>query len=404
MKLTQRTIFCLAIGMLAGLPFSLLAQDSVTMTTITGQQIEMDLESIVDGVVQGGSEKISLSDLLMIQTDKSIVPERQALLVMLSGGGQIGASQVTFDGENFSLQTPVGQFSVPPDSIKAILMDVEADRSRFDRALKNRSVEKDSVIALGSSGQRVVGGLIESINESKLLLEFDGKSRPISLNKIVGIVPADLKPAKPKGQIVNLKLTNGSTVTGGIVGLQSGKLQLVLPGDATIELSLSAVSAISLQSDRVAYLSDLDPTNSSQNALATIEFAWQRDLSVQLNPIRLYSFESGKTTEYAKGIGVHSASRLEFENADDFDRFAAVVGIDAETQGNGDCEVSLWADGIQLWSANITGEGEPQKVDVPIKGMKTIALVVRNGKYLDLGDHVDWADARFLKTGDSSGE
>lgn len=374
------------------------------MTTITGQQIEMDLESIVDGVVQGGSEKISLSDLLMIQTDKSIVPERQALLVMLSGGGQIGASQVTFDGENFSLQTPVGQFSVPPDSIKAILMDVEADRSRFDRALKNRSVEKDSVIALGSSGQRVVGGLIESINESKLLLEFDGKSRPISLNKIVGIVPADLKPAKPKGQIVNLKLTNGSTVTGGIVGLQSGKLQLVLPGDATIELSLSAVSAISLQSDRVAYLSDLDPTNSSQNALATIEFAWQRDLSVQLNPIRLYSFESGKTTEYAKGIGVHSASRLEFENADDFDRFAAVVGIDAETQGNGDCEVSLWADGIQLWSANITGEGEPQKVDVPIKGMKTIALVVRNGKYLDLGDHVDWADARFLKTGDSSGE
>lgn len=158
------------------------------------------------------------------------------------------------------------------------------------------------------------------------------------------------------------------------------------------------ITAVSLRSDRVVYLSDLEPVDVSQNSLATIEFQWQRDRSVQRNPIRLFSPETGKVTEYARGIGTHAASRIEFENADGFDLFSAVVGIDAETEGNGDCQVSVWADGIKLWEARISGNSAPQKVDVGIDGMKKVALVVRNGQHLDLGDHVDWADARFLKT------
>ena len=38
------------------------------------------------------------------------------------------------------------------------------------------------------------------------------------------------------------------------------------------------------------------------------------------------------------------------------------------------------------------------EVDVDVSGMDAIALVVDPGEEFDLGDHVDWANARFVKT------
>jgi hypothetical protein len=106
---------------------------------------------------------------------------------------------------------------------------------------------------------------------------------------------------------------------------------------------------------------------------------------------------NGMRKSFSRGIGTRSASRIEFSNSEGFTRLVATVGIDCETGGAGDCDVSVWGDDIPLWSARISGAGDPVPVDVSIEGMERIALVVRYGKRLDLGDHVDWAEARFIK-------
>ena len=372
------------------------AQQDVTITRITGEQEQIRLDSIADGVVLGGDTKIDLNDLMMIQTGQAIVSERSSFSVFIFGGGRLGVTGIDFDGEQFVLFGEWGKWTVSPDAIKGILLDQDADRSRFDRALANRSVEQDVVIARSANGQGVVRGLIESIDVSKVVLNHNGKSRSVSLTKVIGIVTADLKPGSSPGQPGTVHLINGSSVTGTIQRLNAGVLTVGLPGDATIEISMSIIAALSLQSPHVRYLSDLEPVVDSSNPLATQDFSWQRDLSVQSNPLRLYSPKTGKTIEYSKGIGTHSASRLEFDVPGEFNRFSALVGIDAETQGKGDCLVSVWADGIKLWEDEIAGSLEPVQVDVDISGMNRVALVVRHGRHLDLGDHVDWADARFL--------
>jgi hypothetical protein len=38
-------------------------------------------------------------------------------------------------------------------------------------------------------------------------------------------------------------------------------------------------------------------------------------------------------------------------------------------------------------------------VDLDISGLDRVTLVAGYGRQLDLGDHVDWAEARFVKTG-----
>ena len=95
---------------------------------------------------------------------------------------------------------------------------------------------------------------------------------------------------------------------------------------------------------------------------------------------------------------MQSWSRIEFANEKQFTRFQATVGIDAETRGRGDCNLEIVSDGITPWSKRISALEDPVEVDIDISGMEAIALVVDPGEEFDLGDHVDWANARFVKT------
>ena len=76
----------------------------------------------------------------------------------------------------------------------------------------------------------------------------------------------------------------------------------------------------------------------------------------------------------------------------------ATVGIDAETEGRGDCVMRVEGDGIALWSQRIRGDDNAVEIDVDISGIREVALIVDPGEQFDLADHADWAEARFLKT------
>ena len=375
------------------------AQD-VTITTITGDEINATLSSIARGELVGDEipDGTNLENVMAIRTKGVVAVQTPKVAVFLTDGGRINASSVTYKNENFTIATDFGAVSLTPDAVKGLLFRLPfADQSAFGRALANRSTESDRVIAESPKGEQSALGLLESITSDKVFFNYKDESRSISISRMIGIVAADLRPPPLAGVIGTISLTEGSTVRGSIDGLESGKLSIGLAGRQSISIPMTSVSAISIASDRVVYLSDLTPLEVEQNALATLDFPWKRDLSVAGNPIRLNNSKLGTSTTFSKGLGVHSANRLEFAN-EGFDRFAATVGIDAETGGRGHCEVSVWADGIKLWSETITGTTDPKNVDVEIDGLERIALVVQNGQHLDLGDHVDWADARFLKT------
>ena len=95
---------------------------------------------------------------------------------------------------------------------------------------------------------------------------------------------------------------------------------------------------------------------------------------------------------------MQSYSRMVFGVPEGFDRFQATVGIDVETQGRGDCVVVVSADGIQLWQERIRGTDQPRKIDVDISNSTEFTLTVQTGEQYDLSDHVDWCNARFLKS------
>ena len=194
---------------------------------------------------------------------------------------------------------------------------------------------------------------------------------------------------------------DGSKIRGVITELADEEVTVLLSAATKIELPVAAVKRIEVDSENLVYLSGLSPKSVEQKTIFAFQRTWQSDASIEGNPISLaFGLASGNRTvkQFAKGLGMQSWSRIEFANEKGYTRFQATVGIDAETRGRGDCIVEVVSDGITLLSQRVTALEDPIEVDVDVSGMDAIALVVDPGEEFDLGDHVDWAEARFVKT------
>ena len=144
----------------------------------------------------------------------------------------------------------------------------------------------------------------------------------------------------------------------------------------------------------MVYLSDLTPSSQEQQTRFAAARLWRNDKSLLGNPLRLKYKSTGKVLTFEKGLGTRSYTQLVYDN-DRFDQFRAIVGIDLETAGRGDCEMVVEGDGIQLWSKRVRAEDDPESIVVDIDGISKVSLIVREGEYFDLADHANWADARF---------
>ena len=82
-----------------------------------------------------------------------------------------------------------------------------------------------------------------------------------------------------------------------------------------------------------------------------------------------------------------------------YETFEATVGINHSTEGRGSTIVSVHLDGRLVFMSNIlTGTSEPSTVRVPLGNAREILLLAAptdDGKRFD---HVDWADARFVRS------
>ena len=249
-----------------------------------------------------------------------------------------------------------------------------------------------------------VSGFLESLDAEKLQLNYKGSSRPIKREKVTAIIIADTDLDPPQGIKANALFVDGSFIKGALVKLDDQSITMELSGKQQIKIASEFLYRIEVLSDSIAYLSSLEPVEAVQQPQFVVARPWQRNSSIAGNPLRLKvaSEDSGTATSplktFSNGIGTSSFSRLVFENTNDFSRMMVTAGIDAETEGRGDCVMRIEGDGIALWSKRIRGDDTAVDVDVDISGIKQIALIVDPGEQFDLADHADWADARFLKT------
>lgn len=141
-------------------------------------------------------------------------------------------------------------------------------------------------------------------------------------------------------------------------------------------------------------LSDADPL-SATNGWGPVE----RDQSVgergagDGNPITI-----GGTT-FAKGLGVHASSSVEYYLGGTCGKVTAQVGVDDESGDKGTVAFEVWADETRAASTGTLTNADPARaVSADVSGADIVRLVVTDAGDGSGYDHADWADLRVTCT------
>ena len=367
-------------------------------SVLTSSSVSIDSQGQVSGTFDGGT--VPIDDLVLIESDAADSNSEAGKLgtprLFFINGGSIGLNAPALDGGRLSFDSTSNITDIPLESVRAIVWEPS---DVVNQLIENPSVENDAVVVRQGDQLRGVEGVVEGLTAEHVTLRFKGKSRKIGLGKVAAIVMADLQLEMPEDRVaVNVVLSRGGSVKGRLNRWSDGQIFLAVGGDSQIAIPEGSIAKMTIDNERLVYLSDLEPISVQQRAMFTTERPWRRDLSVEGNALTIFDPQQREKLTFIKGIGTHSWSSLVFSNERSLDRFVATVGIDSETKGRGDCRMIVRGDGIELWSGRVTGRSGPQGVDVSVRGIDTVELEVIPGEEFDLADHANWCDARFIKS------
>jgi hypothetical protein len=365
------------------------------------------------------STPIELDALRRIQRPAAAGSDKPAPVeVVLIDGSAIRAKDVSFDGRTFAvhwkygdrLELPLAAVGavrlgampdVKPDAHAEAKPDAKSDAkpeskpaggpTAFDESLRQPEVKQDELYAVVEGSIQVVRGGLQKILPGEVLFIWNDAERKVLRSKVHGVVLARTGPRPDLAGRCRIRLRDGSSLWTAVKGMDAGRLQVRFAADLPLALPWDDVCQIDVRSARVAFLSDLDPAEAVHEPLVTYPAPWRRDRNVLGGPLVLLK------TEYEKGLGVHSRSRLVFRVDGKYDVFAAVIGIDAGTAGKGDCVFRVEADGKEIFARRMRGTDEPAPVRLSIARAERLALLVEWGEDLDLADRADWCDARLIR-------
>jgi hypothetical protein len=173
------------------------------------------------------------------------------------------------------------------------------------------------------------------------------------------------------------------------------------------------------------YLSDLEPASVEQTSTEDRVEHYRRDKNLDDGPLRL----AGRS--FAKGLALHSRTVLVYNIGGEYKDFKAWLGVDDQVGGDSQAQVTIEGDGKVLFATEVRRKDErlrpeyaevlavaapvgfpgfvpwpalgktlqaggPIPVALDVRGVKQLRITV-SSEFLDLGNHVDLADAKVSK-------
>lgn len=372
----------------------------VRLGPLFGDDVVTLLSEIGDdgSLTTDGAKQMHLADFRILEfSEHQAASKKDSIVVSTTGGGVLFAESVTLVEDRCEIKIPAGTVSLPIERIKSIELQPDPSSEIYRRALTSPDPDFDKVLVKSDGQYQAASVIIDSLNAETVNFEYGEQKVSLPREKVYAIVIANAGASGRSTQPAKVILTDGSSLMCQIDKLQQGRLHVQLDDSETVPLDWNWVARIEMNSEKIQYLSELEPLFEKQTPIVTLPRKWQRDASVDGHPLQLRSEEGESPRVFAKGIGTHSMSELVFENGADFTHLAAVIGIDIETNGRGDCLFVVIAHGKELFSRRVKGTDAPYEMLVDIRRSKEIAILVKPGEELDLADHANWCDLRFLK-------
>jgi len=377
---------------------TLVAQND-TAVMLDGSRVSQNVKSIADGKVtfDGDAPPVDVQGLRRIERAIEPTASEATARVHLLAGGMLRATTVTMNDETCQINWLYGQLKLPIEAVRGIRLSDESDIKKlpaghdtFTADLNTPPSDKDRLFVTVENKVQSLPGIFADLSAEKVKFTFEDQDRELERTRVLGMTLAGGGKKPDLTGMTMIHLADGSSLWATISTMDNGSTTLKLASGVELKLPWASIARIDVRSDRLTFLSDLEPTDVEEKAIAYVG-SWQKDRSVRGKSLTI----KGKT--FDKGIGVHATSRLTFTIDPKFNIFAATLGIDDMTKGKGDCEFVILADGKELLRKRIKGSDQPQEVRVNLGSAKKLTLAVEAGEDLDFADHGNWGDARLIR-------
>lgn len=374
--------------------------------TLDGKSYLGDIVALTTGEVriQGADQSLvtlALKDVIGIDLGTPPRPATRVpyLRVRLIDGTQVYC--LTLDLKNKSIKTLLisGQvMEVPLDLVHHILCDAHETSSlaAFD-ALMAENPKQDVIRVQSREGNNVepYEGLIQGANEQGTRLMFKARGldnvSTIDVARLRGLYFSRSQLGISPQAVARVYDTFGNCFTVNEYRWGEASCEITTQSGSKLSLARSSVLKFDLTPGKMVYLSDLEPSKVEETPILSELFRYRKDKNLEGGPLSI-----GRKV-YQKGLALHSKTVLEYD-IQGYSTFRCVLGLDDAMAGSAHAVVRIEGDDKELLSTTVSSrENKPQDVNLSVKGVSKLRLIVDYGDDLDLGDHINFADARLIK-------
>jgi hypothetical protein len=396
-------LLCVAVSPLADSP----QLRTLTDTPVSGELVGVNAKSVIFKVA-GNKVETAVDQVLSVDiasAPKAPPTEKDAeyIDVELTDGTLLHCGQFAIKGKEVQLTLLSGQaVKFPLADLRWYLTEAHdrTFREDWERYLAKKTNFDQLVVQTGPTSLDAVEVSIVKIDNKGENIDFVLKRRPGVLSKplatIHGVIfesgpNPDAAPVVCKVFDINANLIIASAVT-----LEGDKVNVTTPNGVKFELTRASLAKLDYTGGKLVYLSDWD----SKKMKVT-----ESDTLVPFNRLRLNkNLDNGPLrlpghAPFIKGLALHSPTAIEFDLAGDFREFKAIIGVD-ELVGGRDVitKIVIKGDGKELKTYEVSRKDkEALDVRLNIQNVKSLTIEVSSPELLNLGHHVDLADARVSK-------
>ena len=385
---------------------------------VRGKLVELNERQVV--VLAAGKQlTVPAADLQQIRLADVAPPAKPpAAWIELADGSELLAAECAVKaGECRIVLGDGSKLKFPARALRSIRLQDQTPGLAAEWArIRARQAASDLAVLRKKDRLDFVEGVLKEIDNQAAVFRMDGEDVRISRIKLEGLIFFPSKQDRPPAATAVIVGRDGSRFQAARFVLAEGQIKLSTPSGVQLTRPLASLAHFDFATGKVVYLSDLEPQLAQWSPYfpaGKLSDPLGRLFRPRRNQALLYGETAGddgalmlrfpgenglpNIRSFAKGLALHSRSRIEYELPENFRQFTAIAGIDARLGQQGNVRLLIEGDGQELFAANITGQDPPRPISVDLKGVKRLVLTVDFGEQLDVGDYLNLCDARLVR-------
>ncbi len=395
----------------------------VDVETLSGRRVSGALVELSgDGITiraAEGETKLAAADIARVTFPAKAIAEaaKPSAWLELVDGTQLVASELTRTKGKFAWKSLFDRaadgtgaaLSLEGRDVRTVRFQEAGDAvlDRFAEIASRKASGDQIVIRRGEQTVDSLAGIIRDITTESVQFEIDGELRPVSMKRVFGLVFYQPVGRELKKSACVVADSLGMKIPAASLKFAGEKVTITTPAGLDFSRSLDALARIDFAASKTMFLGDIKPelvewkplVGESTAELALL-FQPRVDRALFGGPLQLPRDDAGRHAPawpYAKGIAIHSRTKLVYRLPRSFRAFTATAGIDSRVRPAGNVRLVIDGDDKQLFAGTLSGKDSPVALSLDVQGVKRLTVLVDFGEDLDVADHLNLCDAKLVE-------